>query len=406
MKKLSDFHYTESEAKMIVTRPRKELHETYREASAAVLLYQQENLELEDSYLVLLLQGLDPEGIFSKDVKKEPEPAKPRGLTDPELEQYWRSLDPAIKSLGSMYLAPGVIRTHEKIITEGVAYVISEVGMLRQQPALTPSALAANYELAQTLLKRTLNALKAYLNSGIYSINPDSIHVSEGGDGILDVQWLSEADRNELLAIRDARTKARYDALAEHTRVPLKPQPGVLGLVDNLVRECTFGDCQVRAIGGVRGAGRRRIEALVPYNSPAKLYDFVEILIPGCFAGALSKNNPIAALWNHDSSMPLASTRNNTLILDQRKEGLFYTIYPNLQTTWGSDCWEAVKRGDIAGTSFSFTIDRDGGEKWPAGEKIDGLKVRRIVKIDELFEVSPCTFPSYKSSQIVAKGGE
>jgi len=101
------------------------------------------------------------------------------------------------------------------------------------------------------LLKRLLIGLKSYLNSGVYSLNIDEEHISEGGSNVFDTRFLSDGDRHELLAIRDAHTKARYEALTQHTRVPL-PHEGV-GLVDSGQRACLFGQCEIRAAGGTRG---------------------------------------------------------------------------------------------------------------------------------------------------------
>lgn len=409
MKRLNEFKYTLPEAKLIVGTERQKLPEAYREASAAVALFQAENAELEDSYLCELLMGNDPMGIMPKGHPEKPAslPA-PRGLTDGELEQSWRSLDPAIKTLGEMYLAPGVIRSHDKIIVESVAFLIAELTAIRQEPSLTPSGLQASFERARMLLKKGVNSLKGYLNSGHYCIDPDSAHWSEGGDSFFHLRYLPQEDKEELLHIRDARARARYEGVSQHTRIPLPPEDG--SLVDTGERRCEFRDCAVRALGdGTRREGKRRISVFIPYGSPsaplhsAKHGSFVEILMPGAFARALGKGNDIACLWNHDSSKPLAHTRNKSLIIEEKPDGLYYELYPNFRVSWAVDAWETIKAQTVVNSSFAFEVK---DERWPSGEKIEGHPVRQVWDVERITEVSLVSFPAYQSSQAVASGGE
>ncbi|MCB5640427.1 HK97 family phage prohead protease, partial [Erysipelatoclostridium ramosum] len=69
----------------------------------------------------------------------------------------------------------------------------------------------------------------------------------------------------------------------------------------------------------------------------------------------------IKALWNHDTSRPLGSTKTDTLRFNMGDTtGLNYDIdLPN--NTWGNDVRESVKRGDVDGSSFGFICLED---KW------------------------------------------
>ncbi len=71
--------------------------------------------------------------------------------------------------------------------------------------------------------------------------------------------------------------------------------------------------------------------------------------------------------------------------------------------TWGEDAFESVNRGDVDGSSFGFLTKE---EKWSVvdyeGKKID----KRTITRAELFEVSPCTFPAYDSSEINCRSFE
>ena len=63
--------------------------------------------------------------------------------------------------------------------------------------------------------------------------------------------------------------------------------------------------------------------------------------------------------------------------------------------------YSAIKRGDISGMSFMFTID---GEEWEDLES--DHPTRRIKSISQVFEVSAVTFPAYEATEISARDKE
>jgi len=123
-----------------------------------------------------------------------------------------------------------------------------------------------------------------------------------------------------------------------------------------------------------------------------KLGWFYEKIDQGAFARSLS-DKVVKALFNHDSSCPLGSTKNGTLSLSEDDIGLRCQItLPN--TTAGKDTYESIKRGDIDGMSFSFyTID----DNWSTDDQ--GNDIRTLREVD-LIEVSPVTFPAYPQTSI------
>ena len=143
----------------------------------------------------------------------------------------------------------------------------------------------------------------------------------------------------------------------------------------------------------------------IVYNSKTDLGWFDEIIE----AGALDKANlkDVRFLVNHDTSMiPLARSRNNnensTMQLEVDKDGM--AIRVNLDTENNSEArnlYSAIKRGDITGMSFMFTIDR---EEWEDLET--DHPTRRIKSIGQVFEVSAVTFPAYESTEISARDKE
>lgn len=160
------------------------------------------------------------------------------------------------------------------------------------------------------------------------------------------------------------------------------------------VRAATDG--QKKTIGGYA----------VKYNSPTLIQDrwgdeFLEEVSSGAFDKSLQNRNQ-KALWNHDVSRPLGSVSASTLRFNSDMSGLNYDIdLPN--NTYGNDAYESVMRGDVDGSSFGFKCISDIWSKI----QYEGREVykRSIVEAD-LFEVSPCTFPAYDSSEMSCRSLE
>lgn len=143
----------------------------------------------------------------------------------------------------------------------------------------------------------------------------------------------------------------------------------------------------------------------IVYNSKTDLGYFDEIIE----AGALDETDlrDVRFLVNHDTSMiPLARSRrnneNSTMQMSVDKDGM--TIRVNLDienNTEAKNLYSAIKRGDITGMSFMFSID---SEEWDDMES--DHPTRRIKKIGVVLEVSAVTFPAYESTEISARAKE
>jgi hypothetical protein len=121
---------------------------------------------------------------------------------------------------------------------------------------------------------------------------------------------------------------------------------------------------------------------------------FVERVAKGAFSRSLSEKEDIKAFWNHNSDMVLGSTKAGTLQLSEDDVGLRYSIDPP-ETTWGRDCMESIRRGDVSGTSFGFFVRKDDWE-YLAEEDI---YQRTLLDID-LIEISPTPLPAYPDSEV------
>lgn len=133
------------------------------------------------------------------------------------------------------------------------------------------------------------------------------------------------------------------------------------------------------------------------FNSRSEnLGGFTEVIAPGAFSRSLKSRNDIKLLWNHDTSAVMGSTRAGTLKLEEDSRGLKVTAsLPN--TTHGRDARELVKRGDVTGFSFGFTIPGRGGDEWNA----EGTE--RTLKSVRLHEVSLTPFPAYTATNGTAQ---
>ena len=108
-------------------------------------------------------------------------------------------------------------------------------------------------------------------------------------------------------------------------------------------------------------------------------------------------------LIGHNTSMiPLARSRNNnensTMQMTVTNRGM--EIRVDLDTENNAEAralYSAVKRGDMSGMSFMFTVDKD---TWADAES--DYPKRTITSIGKVFEVSAVAFPAYPQTTIQA----
>lgn len=128
------------------------------------------------------------------------------------------------------------------------------------------------------------------------------------------------------------------------------------------------------------------------------LYFFREKIAPGAFKDALGKSD-VRALINHDPNYVLGRTKSGTLNLVEDEVGLRYEIDAP-ETSFAKDLLVSIDRGDITQSSFAFTVGQD-NESW---DESGDIPIRTIHKFDELFDVSPVTYPAYESTSVGARG--
>ena len=123
-----------------------------------------------------------------------------------------------------------------------------------------------------------------------------------------------------------------------------------------------------------------------------------ESIAPGAFSRTLGGD--IRALVNHDTTLVLGRTKAHTLELKEDEHGLWGDITINPNDVDAMNLYERVKRGDVDQCSFGFEIVSEETEVRPDGS------VHWTLKDVDLFEVSACTFPAYKDTNISARCAE
>lgn len=121
-----------------------------------------------------------------------------------------------------------------------------------------------------------------------------------------------------------------------------------------------------------------------------KIYEVVEQITPDSLKGADMRD--VISAFNHDFDKVLGRTTSGTMSITTDKKGVKYrTKAP--QTTYANDVIELLKRGDLTGSSFVFSMDWDEGYKME--ERADGTIVAIPKKIKRVYEMGPVISPAY-----------
>lgn len=119
-----------------------------------------------------------------------------------------------------------------------------------------------------------------------------------------------------------------------------------------------------------------------------------EIIRPGAFKDVLSRGQDTRGLVGHDPRLIIGRRSAGTLTLQEDDKGLRYEIsVPDTQA--GRDTVTSLKRGDLDGSSFSFSIPPEGGVKWSRDSENGDAYLREVLLVSDLYDVGPVTFPAY-----------
>ena len=157
---------------------------------------------------------------------------------------------------------------------------------------------------------------------------------------------------------------------------------------------------EIRALApAVEGANGLIIEGVaIVFDTPTTIHDpagdYIEVIKRGALDGADLTDSRL--LVNHDlTRIPLARTP-KTMQFKITDKGLEMTAeLPD--TEEARTAYTAVKRGDLTGMSFAFTVPKGGDSYDPK------TNTRTITKISKVYEVSLVNFPAYPTASAEAR---
>ena len=131
---------------------------------------------------------------------------------------------------------------------------------------------------------------------------------------------------------------------------------------------------------------------------------WTEIILSGATKGVV-KRSDVLALMNHDISrgvLARCTKGKGSMSLSSDTKGMMYS-FKAPDTQLGDELIEGIIRKDIKGSSFAFTVAKE-GEKWQ--RKDDGSVLRIISQFKELYDMSPCYREAYQDTTIALRSLE
>ena len=158
-------------------------------------------------------------------------------------------------------------------------------------------------------------------------------------------------------------------------------------------RRFTAEPFEVRVADGAAGKTTITGRAVV-YNAWTQIgpdsWGWKERIAPGALTDSLRDEN-IYSTFNHRVDNLLARVSNKTLRMKDSENGLEYEIDPNLDTDIGLRVLALVKRRDVRGSSFAFSVDAYEIDR----AKKKGDMARVTITKATLYELGPVTNPAY-----------
>ena len=127
---------------------------------------------------------------------------------------------------------------------------------------------------------------------------------------------------------------------------------------------------------------------------------FREMIMPEAVTEELINKSDIFYLYNHNNdSIPLARSNHGvgSLELTIDDKGLKYRF-----NCLNTEFYQLVQRGDLDKSSFAFSLPNDGsGEIWEKSSEYN--YIRKITKIEQLFDCSAVLVPAYSATELYAR---
>ncbi len=167
---------------------------------------------------------------------------------------------------------------------------------------------------------------------------------------------------------------------------------------------------EIRSLEGeIKMVGDDRIVEgyAVVFNSRSnELWDFgngsfVEVIEREAITPELVASSDVKALLYHNRERVLGRSNKGagSLTLELDDHGLKYRFMAP-HTADGDTAVELVKRGDISGSSFAFTVAKGGSRM---EEQPDGTILRTITKISGLYDITLTPDPAYSDTSVAVR---
>lgn len=128
---------------------------------------------------------------------------------------------------------------------------------------------------------------------------------------------------------------------------------------------------------------------------------FREVIMPGAFDEVLQNTETldVRCLFNHDANLILARANKNTdtLRLFINEQGHLAYEYETPDITYAKDLAKSIELGNVSQSSFAFKI---GEQSWVWDEEDESNDLRKIIRVSELLDVSPVTYPAYPNTEV------
>jgi hypothetical protein len=135
----------------------------------------------------------------------------------------------------------------------------------------------------------------------------------------------------------------------------------------------------------------------VIFETRADMGWWTEEIDSHAFDNVMTTQPDVRALFNHDPNLVLGRTTAGTLRLSVDARGVTYEVDPP-DTQVARDLMVSMRRGDVTQSSYAYIVKRD---QWI--DNSDDTVTRRILEIEELFDVSPVTYPGYPTTSATVR---
>lgn len=191
--------------------------------------------------------------------------------------------------------------------------------------------------------------------------------------------------------IEDVVEDVQEEEIIEEVIDEERAEEDIINNVEEIVEEVQEEEIEERIIEGY---------AIVFNELSEDLGGFREMIMPEAIDQELINNSDIFYLYNHNNdSTPLARSNHGqgSLELTIDSKGLKYRF-----NCINSEFYELVRRGDLDKSSFAFSLPNDGsGEVWEKSSEYN--YVRKIVKIEQLYDCSAVLIPAYSQTELYAR---